>query len=173
MQHKLKNILEPFKTTFFVLPTDLDFNFHMNHTLNFTITEFARIAFCIRTPLLSNCRKRGYGMVLGGTSFQFRREINAFNLVTCHSQFVAIDDRWLFVEHNLYVGKKFVGKGVAKFCVTTPKEKQSTASAEVVARELIGCSEEQIQILKKNASEMSIIQTFRDHDMHLKEPKQQ
>lgn len=124
---------------------------------------------CFELHFIKKLKENGYVIVLGGVSFQFRREVNLFQIVTCKSQLIAVDNRWFYFVHLLFIGNKFVGKGLAKICFISTKKKREPIQNETLLKAILGLSQEQVDSLRLNSETKGIIKTFSDHDLHLKE----
>ncbi|KAG2393073.1 hypothetical protein C9374_009650 [Naegleria lovaniensis] len=105
-----------------VLPYDLDMNFHLNNAQYFSFMEHARFDMILQHGNVFNrCRKAGFGWVVAGVSFQFRRSAKLFEKVKIVTRVACADEKWLYVEQNLYVKDKFIGRGIVRMCTVDKK----------------------------------------------------
>lgn len=73
----------------------IDFYLHMNNSYYFTAMESARIDYLIRTGLIDTLfnSKQRYAANLGGTSYQFRRDLSPFSMYTVKTRLSCVDDK--------------------------------------------------------------------------------
>jgi len=89
--------------------------------------EHARFDMILKHGNVFNrCRRAGFGWVVGGVSFQFRRSAQLFEKVRIVTKVACADERWLYVEQNLYVKDKFIGRGIVRMCCVDRKGAVST-----------------------------------------------
>ncbi|HEV2505219.1 MAG TPA: thioesterase family protein [Mesorhizobium sp.] len=63
------------RLTFRCLPTDIDFNIHLNNARYMMLADLGRIDIFIRAGLIALARKRGWAPMLGGLQTVYVREI--------------------------------------------------------------------------------------------------
>ena len=86
--------------------TDIDPMFEMNNGRVLTVYDIGRTDFIIRTGLAKQLLKNRWGMVVAGCTIQYRNRIRLFDKVTIKTQLVGIDERWLYLEHSMWVKGK-------------------------------------------------------------------
>ena len=86
--------------------TDLDPMLEMNNGRVLTVYDIGRTDFIIRTGLGKQLFKHRWGMVVAGSTIQYRKRIRLFDKVTIKTQLVGIDERWLYLEHSMWVKGK-------------------------------------------------------------------
>lgn len=86
--------------------TDIDPMFEMNNGRVLTVYDIGRTDFIIRTGLAKQLLKHRWGMVVAGSTIQYRKRIRLFDKVTIKTQLVGIDERWLYLEHSMWVKNK-------------------------------------------------------------------
>ena len=86
--------------------TDIDPMFEMNNGRVLTVYDIGRTDFIIRTGLAKQLLKNRWGMVVAGSTIQYRKRIRLFDKVTINTQLVGIDERWLYLEHSMWVKGK-------------------------------------------------------------------
>jgi hypothetical protein len=72
------NLDEIVETNFICTPDQLDYNVHMNNSHFFTSMEFARTEFLLRANMWQKLTRVNCTLMIGGLSFQFRRQISLF-----------------------------------------------------------------------------------------------
>ncbi len=86
--------------------TDIDPMFEMNNGRVLTVYDIGRTDFIIRTGLAKQLLKNRWGMVVAGSTIQYRKRIRLFDKVTIKTQLVGIDERWLYLEHSMWVKRQ-------------------------------------------------------------------
>ena len=85
--------------------------FEMNNGRVLTLCDLGRFSLAIRTGLAKALKNNRWGLVVAGGTTRYRRRIRVFDKVTMHSQVVAFDDMWFYIEQSMWV------KGQAVFSV--------------------------------------------------------
>ena len=75
--------------------TDLDPMLEMNNGRVLTVYDIGRTDFIIRTGLGRLLLKKRWGMVVAGSTIQYRRRIRFLDKVTIKTHIVGIDKRWI------------------------------------------------------------------------------
>ena len=86
--------------------TDIDPMIEMNNGRVLTVYDIGRTDFIIRTGLGKQLLKQRWGLVVAGSTIQYRKRIRLFDKVTIKTQLVGIDERWLYLEHSMWVKGK-------------------------------------------------------------------
>ena len=86
--------------------TDLDPMFEMNNGRVLTVYDIGRTDFIIRTGLGKQLLKQRWGMVVAGSTIQYRKRIRWFDKVTIKTQLVGLDERWIYLEQSMWVKGK-------------------------------------------------------------------
>ncbi len=86
--------------------TDLDPMLEMNNGRVLTLYDIGRTDFIIRTGLAKQLFKNRWGMVVAGSTVQYRKRIRWFDKVTIKTQLVGLDEKWLYLEHSMWVKGK-------------------------------------------------------------------
>ena len=86
--------------------TDLDPMLEMNNGRVLTVYDIGRTDFIIRTGLGRLLLKKRWGMVVAGSTIQYRRRIRFLDKVTIKTHIVGIDKRWIYLEHSMWVKGK-------------------------------------------------------------------
>lgn len=90
---------------FRALPSDVDFNLHVNNGRYLSIADLGRLDLFFRTGLIAAARGRGWVPMLGGVESVFRREVRLW-------QRFRLDSRFLGWEGSNFVGEhRFVLPG--------------------------------------------------------------
>ena len=101
-----RDLLEPSRVAFRVMPNDCDINFHMNNGRYLTFMDLGRIHLLRQNRLLGVILKQRWMPVLTAAEINFIRSIaplQKFELVT---RLVSWDDKYFYIE------QKFESRGV-------------------------------------------------------------
>lgn len=91
---------------FRALPHDLDAYLEMNNGRILTLFDLGRTDFAIRSGLGKQLVKKRWGLVVAGSSVQYRRRIRVFNRVQMRTQLEAVDARWFYMTQTLWLAPK-------------------------------------------------------------------
>lgn len=83
-----------------VLPTDIDFNLHLNDSKYIVLCNFGRIEYLMRTGLSKLYFNNKWRAVVGGTSIRYQNEILPFEKFYLRTRLLCWDERWFFFEHR-------------------------------------------------------------------------
>jgi acyl-CoA thioesterase FadM len=149
-------------------PFAIDFNMHKNNATYFHDMELARWNWTIRSGLHSVFQKQKWLPILGGISFRFRRSLHLFEPYETRVQVIAMDEKWLYVEHSMYTkGNLFVGKGVGRVCAVDGKTKKMIPARVVLEKAGYSPSKVDSLIEEYKLDKHPSAQTFVEHDAHL------
>lgn len=82
---------------------DIDNFLEMNNGRIFTLFDLGRFDFAIRTGLGKQLLKKRWGLVVAGSTIQYRKRIRAFDKVTIKTRLCAIEGRWMYIEQTMWV----------------------------------------------------------------------
>ena len=83
------DILDKSVLRFHVLPTDLDFNMHMNNGRYLTIMDLGRLDVMIRTGLIKRVTDKSHAPVVGSAKIRFRLPLLPFQAYDLETQIQA------------------------------------------------------------------------------------
>lgn len=83
--------------------TDIDNFFEMNNGRIFTLFDLGRTDFAIRSGLGKKLLQKRWGLVVAGSTIQYRRRIRHADKVTIKTDIKAIDEKWIYVEQSMWV----------------------------------------------------------------------
>lgn len=86
--------------------TDIDNFFEMNNGRVLTLFDLGRTDFAIRSGLGKMLVKKRWGLVVAGSTIQYRKRIRAFDKVTIKTRVAAIEGRWIYIEQSMWVKDK-------------------------------------------------------------------
>ena len=98
--------------------TDIDNFLEMNNGRVLTLFDLGRTDFAIRTGLGKQLLQKRWGLVVAGSTVQYRKRIRAFQKVTIKTHIAAIDERWIYVEQSMWVKGKPCSSALLRTGVT-------------------------------------------------------
>lgn len=99
------NLLESSTLNFWVLPTDLDINLHMNNARYLSFMDLGRTDLLLRAGMLSVVRKERWKPVVGNIDIKFRRPLMPFQPFQLHTRLLCWDEKWLYLEQSIESAK--------------------------------------------------------------------
>lgn len=98
--------------------SDIDNFFEMNNGRVLTLCDFGRTDFAVRTGLGQQLLKQRWGMVVAGSTVQYRKRIRAFQKVTLKTRIAGFDERWIYIEQSMWVKDKPCSSALLRTGVT-------------------------------------------------------
>jgi acyl-CoA thioesterase FadM len=86
--------------TFRCLPTDIDFNMHMNNARYLMLADVGRIDIFARTGMLKLRRERGWAPMMGGVQATYVREIRLWRKFDVITTIETWDDKQVVGKHR-------------------------------------------------------------------------
>ena len=111
---------------------DIDNFLEMNNGRIFTLFDLGRTDFAIRTGLGAKLIKNRWGLVVAGSTIQYRKRIRAFDKVTMKTRISAIDERWFYVEQTMWVKGKCTCHALLRTAVTDFKSGKALPTEPVL-----------------------------------------
>lgn len=105
---RLRSPLDETSLNFWVLPTDLDLNGHMNNGRYLTIMDIGRMDYVIQLGIGTYALKHGYIPVLSGATIRYRLPLLPFQKYVLKTRSICWDEKWVYMEHRFVIagGKK-------------------------------------------------------------------
>ncbi len=111
---------------------DIDNFLEMNNGRIFTLFDLGRTDFAIRTGLGKKLIQNRWGLVVAGSTIQYRKRIRAFDKVTMKTRISAIDERWFYVEQTMWVKGKCTCHALLRTAVTDFKSGKALPTEPVL-----------------------------------------
>ena len=89
--------------TFRCMPWDLDMFLEMNNGRVLTLYDLGRFHLSDRTGLAKVLKEKKWGFAVAGSTIRYRKRIKLFDKVTMHTQVVAYDERWSYIQQSMWV----------------------------------------------------------------------
>ena len=100
--HRLK-LTDTSEIHFRASVTDIDNFFEMNNGRILTLFDLGRTDLTIRTGLGKKLLRHGWGVVVAGSSIQYRKRVRWHDPITIKTRLVGIDARWIYIEQTMWV----------------------------------------------------------------------
>ncbi|MFP4623779.1 MAG: acyl-CoA thioesterase [Gemmatimonadota bacterium] len=98
------DLLEPIRTPFRVLPTDLDVLRHVNNGIYLSLLDVARMDLLMRAGLMGELRRRGWYPVVTAESIGFRRSLTLFQRFEVETRALGWDHRSFYIHQRFIRG---------------------------------------------------------------------
>lgn len=99
-------------------PHDLDTYLEMNNGRILSILDIGRTGLAQRVGLIDALRKHRWGMTMAGNSIRYRRRLRPFVKFRNVSRAVGWDDKFLYLEHSLWIGDECAVQALFRSAVT-------------------------------------------------------
>lgn len=99
-------------------PWDIDLFGEMNNGRILTLYDVGRLPMAMRMGLIGPLRQNGWALTMAGASVRYRRRIKTFQRFTMRSRPVCRDDRFLYLEQTMWVGKEAASNILYRSAVT-------------------------------------------------------
>lgn len=111
---------------------DIDNFFEMNNGRILTLFDLGRNDFAIRTGLGKKLIQKRWGLVVAGSTIQYRKRIRLFDKVTMKTRVCGIDERWFYIEQTMWVKGKCTCHALLRTAVTNIKTGKTIDSKTVL-----------------------------------------
>ena len=135
LDFKKGNTLSLYDTADFHFTTrfnDIDNFLEMNNGRIFTLFDLGRTDFAIRTGLGKKLIQNRWGLVVAGSTIQYRKRIRAFDKVLMKTRVCAIDERWFYIEQTMWVNNKCTCHALLRTAVTNIKTGKTIDTSTVL-----------------------------------------
>jgi acyl-CoA thioesterase FadM len=103
--------------TLYVLPNDIDINFHMNNGRYLTICDLNRVDVFARSGLLKAMFKRGWIPVIAEHTMTYKKPLNIFRRYEVKLEVVRWDEKYFYMTHTFISAGRVAAEGTSKGCV--------------------------------------------------------
>lgn len=100
---------------------DIDNFLEMNNGRIFTLFDLGRTDFAIRTGLGKKLLSNRWGLVVAGSTIQYRKRVRLLHHVTIKTRLLAFDERWFYIEQTMWVKNKATCTALIRAGVTNLK----------------------------------------------------
>lgn len=113
-------------------PWDADMFWEMNNGRHLTLFDMGRLQHAKAIGLLGVLRRRGWGLVIGGSTIQYRKRIHPFQRFTLHSWLIGCDEKWFYFQQTALRGDAACSSALVRAAVIDGP-KGVVPAAEVMA----------------------------------------
>lgn len=126
-----KKHLEPMANSrlrFWVLPSDLDLNFHMNNGRYLALMDLGRFELMLRTGLFRKGVLRRWMPVVADIKIRYWRSLKPFQKVDLNTRLVSWDERWFYLEQRFEHKGKLMARALIKVAFVQARHTLPTAT---------------------------------------------
>ena len=110
---------EPSELKLTAWPWDCDIYPEVNNGRQLTLFDLGRFDQGMRGGLFKLIRKNKWGLVVGGSSMQYRKRIRPFQRFTLRTEAVGRDDKWFYFLQTTRVGETACSQGLIRAAVVS------------------------------------------------------
>jgi acyl-CoA thioesterase FadM len=97
-----------------VLPTDLDFLWHVNNGVYFSFMDFGRMDMIYRNGVFQLSQREGWYGVVAGETIKFKRSLKLFDKFTIQTKVLGHDERYFFISQKFMCQGQLMASGLVK-----------------------------------------------------------
>lgn len=112
---------------------DIDNFLEMNNGRILTLFDLGRTDFAIRTGLGKKLLQNRWGLVVAGSSIQYRKRVRFLDKVSIATRIAAVDERWFYIEQVMSVKGKPTSQAILRTGVTNLKTGKTLPTQQVLA----------------------------------------
>lgn len=113
-----------------VLPTDLDFLWHVNNGVYFSFMDFGRWDMIFRNGVFDAATKQGWYSVVAGETIKFKKSLELWDKFEIETQIMGHDEKYFFIRQRFLRKGELMATGLVK--VRFLKRKGGTVSTKEV-----------------------------------------
>ncbi len=97
-----------------VLPTDLDFLWHVNNGVYFSLMDFGRMDMIFRTGVFDKTTKLGWYSVVAGETIKFKKSLKLWDKFQIETQVIGYDERYFFIQQRFICKGQLMATGLVR-----------------------------------------------------------
>ncbi len=97
-----------------VWPTDLDFLWHVNNGVYFSLMDFGRWNMVFRNGLFDLVTKKGWYVVVAGETIKFKKSLELWEKFELHTETIGHDERYFFIQQKFMRDGELIASGIVK-----------------------------------------------------------
>ena len=105
---------EKTQITMRVLPTDLDFLWHVNNGVYFSYMDFGRWDMIFRNGIYDAAMKKGWYTVVAGEAMKFKKSLQLWDKFTLETETLGHDDKYFFIQQKFLRKGELMATGLVK-----------------------------------------------------------
>ncbi|MBN2741415.1 MAG: acyl-CoA thioesterase [Rhodobacteraceae bacterium] len=102
-------------------PWDIDLWMELNNGRTLTLYDLGRIPLAMRTGLWGALKKNRWGITVAGNTTRYRKRVRAFQRFEMRSRCIGWDDRWMWLEHAMFIDGECTSHVLIRGAVTSRK----------------------------------------------------
>ncbi|MCY4046362.1 MAG: thioesterase family protein [Cellvibrionales bacterium] len=106
------------ESSFRAMPWDIDMFCEMNNGRVITLYDLGRFSLASRTGLGDVLRKNRWGLVVAGSTVQYRKRIHMFDKVQMKTRLLDVQGRWMYIAQSMWVNNTCCSSIVLRTAVT-------------------------------------------------------
>ncbi len=104
----------------YVMPTDLDLNFHMNNGRYLSVMDLGRIDILLRTGTARLALQYRWAPLVGAVMIKFRQSLKPFQSYDMVTRVLCWDQKWFYFEHRIQRKNRLIAVAYARTLVRGP-----------------------------------------------------
>jgi YbgC/YbaW family acyl-CoA thioester hydrolase len=113
-----------------VLPSDLDFLWHVNNGVYFSFMDFGRWDMIFRNGVFGLSMKKGWYSVVAGETIKFKKSLKLWDKFQIETKIMGYDEKYFFIQQKFICRGELMATGLVK--VRFLKRKGGTVSTKEV-----------------------------------------
>lgn len=97
-----------------VLPTDLDFLWHVNNGVYFSFMDFGRWDMIFRNGVFDMSMKKGWYSVVAGETIKFKKSLELWDKFQLETQTIGYDEKYFFIQQKFLKDGTLMATGLVK-----------------------------------------------------------
>lgn len=102
------------RTSFRVVPTDLDVLRHMNNGVYLSILDLGRTDLMMRSGLATKIKQAGWYPVVAGQTISYKKSLQLWEAFEVQTRILGMDERSFFLEQTFVSGDKVCARAVVQ-----------------------------------------------------------
>lgn len=112
---------------------DIDNFLELNNGRVLTLFDLGRTDFAIRTGLGKELLRQKWGLVVAGSSVQYRKRVRLFQKLSIQTHLIGVDERWFYIEQVMTVNDQATSQALLRTGVTNIKTGKTIPTEQVLA----------------------------------------
>ena len=135
---KLTSVLDTSRIKLWVLPNDLDFNWHMNNGRYLTIMDLGRLDLILRSGLVKIMWEQKNVPILASAKIRYRMPLNPLKSYYLETKILGWDEKWFYIEQRFLLPHQdqkedVAAIGLVKGCFYDTKSGQTVPSQQILS----------------------------------------
>lgn len=97
-----------------VVPTDLDFLWHVNNGVYFSFMDFGRWDMIFRNGVFDLSMKKGWYSVVAGETIKFKKSLELWDKFQIETKIMGFDEKYFFIQQKFLCKGDLMATGLVK-----------------------------------------------------------